>query len=75
MMSARVIAVLRTPNGYVAYTIERAGPAPNVIHRTQFDVAFVQGAVATPAGRPAGAAELRMNAAASESERMGFIQH
>ncbi len=48
-MSARVIAGFGTSSGYDAYTIERAGPPPNVIQRSHGAVAVVHGAAARAA--------------------------
>jgi hypothetical protein len=50
-----VMLALGAVSGYVAYTMERAGPEPYVIHRSQAVVAVVQGAtggVARRCGRP-----------------------
>jgi hypothetical protein len=44
MINARVTAVLRSSSGKVAYTIDRAGPAPKVTQLSQMFVGVVQGA-------------------------------
>jgi len=44
--SARVIAGFGASKGAVAYTMDRAGPAPKVIHRSHAATGFVQDAAA-----------------------------
>jgi hypothetical protein len=43
MTSARVIAGFAASRAYEEYTIERAGPLPNVIQRSHAAVAVVHG--------------------------------